>query len=112
MAEPRLTKVYINAATPVEIEPGVTIRPGRYPATKQELAVPSFGGRTVWTDPEYLVELAEAQIITGSASNPAFVSTEYNVTKLVHEGQLTLMSFVKHCGHDWNVLHARQREVD
>ncbi len=23
-----------------------------------------------------------------------------------------LMSFVKHRGHDWNVLHARQREVD
>jgi hypothetical protein len=22
------------------------------------------------------------------------------------------MSFVKHRGHDWNVLHARQREVD
>jgi hypothetical protein len=27
-------------------------------------------------------------------------------------GPLTLMSFVKHREHDWNVLHARQREVD
>ena len=27
-------------------------------------------------------------------------------------GLLTLMSFVKHCGHDRYVLHARQREVD
>ena len=27
-------------------------------------------------------------------------------------GPLTLMSFVKHRGHDWNVLHAHQREVD
>jgi len=27
-------------------------------------------------------------------------------------GPLTLMSFVKHRGHDWNVLHARQRGVD
>jgi hypothetical protein len=27
-------------------------------------------------------------------------------------GPLTLMSFVKHCGHDRDVLHARQREVD
>jgi hypothetical protein len=25
---------------------------------------------------------------------------------------LTLMSFVKHREHDWNVLHAHQREVD
>jgi len=25
---------------------------------------------------------------------------------------VTLMSFVKHRGHDWGVLHARQREVD
>ena len=22
------------------------------------------------------------------------------------------MSFVKHCGHGWDVLHAREREVD
>ena len=27
-------------------------------------------------------------------------------------GPLTLMSFVKHCGHDWGVLRAHQREVD
>jgi len=27
-------------------------------------------------------------------------------------GLLTLMSFVKHREHDWNVLHAHQREVD
>src|SRR5258705_2256970 len=28
------------------------------------------------------------------------------------DGLLTLMSFVKHREHDWNVLHAHQREVD
>jgi homoserine O-acetyltransferase/O-succinyltransferase len=42
------------------------------------------------------------------ASQPAEVSSRNWMMRRL----ITLMSFVKHRGHDWNVLHARQREVD
>jgi len=45
---------------------------------------------------------------------PAFRKTDLKVKAepAASYGLLTLMSFVKRRGHDWNVLHARQREVD
>ncbi len=104
-------------------------------ATMREATKPSGARRRTWRSPRSFAigdlgnsrDTGEPEIFDPPASlgrdgqqSMAALGTHSGLSgRFMHDvifrnrnSVFTLMSFVKHREHDWNVLHARQREVD
>ena len=94
MSEVRKKAVRLKAASEVEIQHGWRLPAGVYPATLQQIVVPIMDGLKNWTAPEYFMDLTEDQIsrFMGEKFNPNILYAEYDVTKFVRLGQLTVVS--------------------
>ena len=82
--------VRLTAAAPVEIEPGIILPAGIYEGVEKRLGVPLMAGMS-WTPPEYHLELSEVQLVAmGAKPTPNMISTEYDLSKFVRLGQITV----------------------
>jgi hypothetical protein len=84
-------QVTLTAHAPVQLDSQVTLAAGSYPGTEKRLGVPVYAGRISWTNPEYSLVLTQAQLEEmGAPANQNFISTEYDVTKHVRTGEITV----------------------
>jgi hypothetical protein len=62
MTVDRKKRVSLEAGSDLEIDPGLILPKGIYPAIETHLPIPAFSGLTAWTAPEYSIVLNEDQI--------------------------------------------------
>jgi hypothetical protein len=92
MTADRKKLVNLEADSNLEIDPGLTLPKGIYPAIEIQLPVSAFSGLTAWTAPEYLIELDEAQIAEmGGDPTSHGITEEFDVTDFVLTHRLRLV---------------------
>ncbi|KRR12395.1 hypothetical protein [Bradyrhizobium valentinum] len=90
MTQVRKQSVHLTARSSVELEAGVMMSPGRYVGQSKQLGVATLNGVS-WTQPEYTIEFSGQQLAAMGAKNMSnVISIEYDVTKFVRLGQITL----------------------
>jgi hypothetical protein len=91
MTEKRESKITLIAETPVEIDSGLKLPAGEYPAMRRQLGRKVLGGSTSWEDPEYWMDLSEADIRRfGGKPHSNLTSYQVDVTNFVRLGELRI----------------------
>ncbi len=84
-------RITLSAADKVEIERGIVLPPGSYDAIERQAGL-ELVDRTRWSEPEYRIEITADQLARMGAKNgEQLLSMEYDVTKFVRWGQLTVI---------------------
>jgi hypothetical protein len=82
--------VMLDAKQAVELEPGVVVPPGYYPATEVRHGLETIGGDVTWAEPHYKIEFSAKELakigVKGAASR---IFVKYDVTTRVRSGELT-----------------------
>jgi hypothetical protein len=63
MTADRKKQVSLETDSDLEIDPGLILPKGIYPAIETQLPVSAFSGLTAWTAPEYSLVLNEEQLL-------------------------------------------------
>ena len=83
--------VMLEAKQAVELEPGVVLPLGFYPATEVRHGLETIGGDVTWAEPHYKIEFSAKELakigVKGAASR---VFVNYDVKIRVHSGELTV----------------------
>jgi hypothetical protein len=88
--ETRRTPIQLTATKPIELDPGVVLPPGTYTRTSKQTALHTQAGATS-TKPEYKLELTAEQLTSMGATNMGnYVSIEYDVSKFVRSGDISI----------------------
>ena len=83
-------RITLSAASDIEIERGIVLPPGSYEGIERQAGLELID-RTRWNAPEYKIEITSDQLARlGAGSARQLLSTEYDVTKFVRWGQLTV----------------------
>lgn len=84
-------RITLSAANKVEIERGIVLPPGSYDGIERQAGL-ELVDRTRWSEPEYRIEMTADQLARIGANNTEqLLSMEYDVTKFVRWGQLTVI---------------------
>jgi hypothetical protein len=81
----------LEAKQAAELEPGVVVPPGYYPAIEERTGLETIGGDVTWAEPRYKIEFSAkelAKLGVKGATSQVFV--RYDVTVRVHSGELTV----------------------
>ena len=83
--------VMLEAKQAVELEPGVVVPPGYYPAIEERTGLETIGGDVTWTEPRYKIEFSAKELaklgVKGAASR---IFVRHDVTIRVRSGELTV----------------------
>jgi hypothetical protein len=92
MTVDRKKGVSLEAGSDLEIDPGLVLPKGIYPAIETQLPVSAFSGLTAWTAPEYSLVLNEEQIaeMGGDPASHGIIE-EFDVTDFVLTHRLKLV---------------------
>jgi hypothetical protein len=83
-------RITLSAANNIEIERGIVLPPGSYDGIERQAGL-EMVDRTRWSEPEYKIEITADQFARMGANNAGqLLSIEYDVTKFVRWGQLTV----------------------
>ena len=81
--------VMLEAKQAVELEPGVVLPPGYYPATEERAGLETIGGDVTWAEPRYKIEFSAKELaklgVKGAASR---IFVRYDVTNFARDGTL------------------------
>jgi hypothetical protein len=92
MTADRKKRVNLEADINLEIDPGLILPKGIYPAIETQLPVSAFSGLTAWTAPEYSLVLNEEQIAEmGGDPTSHGITEEFDVTNFVLTHRLKLV---------------------
>lgn len=90
MTQVRKQSVCLTAGTSVELEPDVVMPPGNYRGQSKQLGMATLNGVS-WTQPEYTVEFSGQQLAAMGMKNASnIISIDYDITKYVRLGQITI----------------------
>jgi hypothetical protein len=91
MTKDRKKQVTLEADSDLEIDPGLILPKGIYPAIETTISVPTLSGGA-WTAPEYSLVLNEEQIAQmGGNAESHGISEEFDVTEFVLADRLKLV---------------------
>lgn len=83
-------RVTLSASNKIEIDRGIILPPGSYDGIERQAGLEMLD-RTRWSEPEYKIEITALQLATmGANKNGQLLPTEFDVTKFVRAGQLTV----------------------
>jgi hypothetical protein len=93
MTADRKKQVSVETESDLEIDPGLILPRGIYPAIETQLPFPAFSGLTAWTAPEYSLVLNEEQIAKmGGDPTSHGITEEFDVTDFVLTHRLKLIA--------------------
>jgi hypothetical protein len=82
--------VMLVAKQAVELEPGVVVPPGCYPAIEERTGLETIGGDVTWAEPRYKIEFSAKELaklgVKGAVSR---IFVRYDITMRVRSGELT-----------------------
>ena len=82
--------VMLEAKQAVELETGVVLPPGHYPASEVRHGLETMGGDVTWAEPHYKIEFSAKELAKIGVKGASRVFVRYDVTTLVRSGQLTV----------------------
>ena len=83
--------IMLEVTQAVELEPGVILPPGYYPATETRSGLGTISGDMTWAAPQYKLEFSAEELakmgVKGAASQ---IFVRFDVTEFVRLGQFTV----------------------
>jgi hypothetical protein len=81
--------VTLEAKQAVELEPGIVVPIGYYPAIEERSGLETIGGDVTWAEPRYKIEFSAKELVKlGVKGGASRIFVRYDVTAFVRGGKL------------------------